>query len=295
MSDTPTAEISEPAPEATTTSEPPTASVEHLIAEGKVEHIPLEKVDLDDQTFMFRAALRTGPLKKSIRAEGQQLPIVVRKVGRTRGQRYQVISGFRRATAMRELGFKTVAAIVREDLDDDEAAFRASVVENEQRKTYSDIDRALVIRAHEQAGYSSVEAADLMGLSKRQKNNLKSLLDLPDEVKVAIDDPDSHFSATHGILLRRLATKRPALDVGAIVREVNGKKLSAAQMVRAANKATAGDKKRAGMGSIFNSASTDRAAGVFRLAPVKVVPADLGEEDRKRLKAELKELLKALG
>jgi hypothetical protein len=40
-------------PETTTSPEAPPASAEHLIAEGKVEHVSLDKVDLDDETFRF--------------------------------------------------------------------------------------------------------------------------------------------------------------------------------------------------------------------------------------------------
>ena len=92
---------------------------------GKVEHIPMDKLDLDDESFRYRADLRVGPLRKSIEAEGQVLPIVVRKVGKTRAQRFQIISGFRRATAMKELDRVTIAAIVRDDLDNDDDARRA--------------------------------------------------------------------------------------------------------------------------------------------------------------------------
>jgi len=287
MSDTNTTDT-QVTPELTLTESP-----QNLIAESRVVHIPIDKLDMDDTTFVFRAALRVGPLKKSIEVEGQQLPIVVRKKGRTRGMRYQVISGFRRATAMKELGLKSIAAIVRQDLDDDEAAFRAAVVENEQRKTYSDIDRALVILRHQKMGYSSVEVADLMGLSKRQKNNLVSLLALPDVVKEAIDEPDSHFGATHGITLRQLASKYSELEYGKWVDAVNDDGLSVAQLKRAVNEAH----KAAGpapLGSIFNEGATKRNEGVFRLQPVKVVVNDLADEDKERLKAELQEMLEAL-
>jgi len=264
------------------------------IAEAKVRHIPLDKLDLDDTTFMFRAALRIGPLKKNIASEGQQLPIVVRKKGKTRAMRYQVISGFRRATAMKELGQETIAAIVRQDLDDDEAAFRAAVIENEQRKTYSDIDRALVIHRYREAGYTSVKVADLMGLTKRQVNNIRSLLDLPEVVQAAIDDPDGHFGATHGITLRQLAKKHEGLDVAAWVERVNAEELSVAQLKRAVNKAYKASGK-APLGSIFNEGATKKEEGVYRLAPVKVVVGELGNKDKAKLKAELEELLGALG
>ena len=155
-----------------------------MISATEIVHIPLTKLDYDDRSLMFRATLRLADLEASIAAEGQQIPIVVRPT--LAGQAYQIISGFRRATAMRELGLPTIAAIVRHDLDDDELAFRAAIIENEQRQTYSDIDRALAILRYEQAGWSSVDVADLMGLRERQKYNLKRLLTLPEAVQAAI-------------------------------------------------------------------------------------------------------------
>jgi hypothetical protein len=123
----------------------------------------------------------------------------------------------RSASAMRELGLDTIVAVIRGDLADDEAAFHTAVIENEQRKTYSDIDRALVILRHQQAGWTSLD-----------------------------------IGRAHKPTHRRL-------------------------------------------GSIFNENATDKARGVFRLDAVKVVVADLDDQDRQQLRAELTELLEALG
>lgn len=283
----------------TSASEPTAASASpatNLLAEAKVEHIPLDRVDLEDRTYMFRAALRVGPLRDSIAAEGQQMPIIVRKRGQTRAMRYQIISGFRRATAMRELKAATIAAIVREDLDDEDAAFRASVLENSQRKTYSDIDRGLVIKLYEDRGHTSREIAEVMGLTERQKRNLKSLLDLPKTVQEAIGDPDKKFSATHGLVLKQLKAKFPKLNYGKWVKVVaegnEGQGLSVAQLKRA----VAAEYKRDGqsmLGSIFRE--SDAKKGVFRLQPVKVEVEKLSDDEKAALREELEGLLKALG
>ena len=124
--------------------------------------------------------VRVSDLVKSIKESGQQIPAVVRPhPNQGKGYKWQLISGFRRATALAELKATHIAAYVRRDLTDDQEAFRASVLENMARKTYSDIDRAYVIKRHQDAGYTGFEVAALMNLTKRQKNNLLSLLDLP--------------------------------------------------------------------------------------------------------------------
>jgi len=263
------------------------------LAETRVVHLALDQLDLDDQTFMFRAALRFGPLKNSIQESGQQMPIIVRR-SPADSERYQVISGFRRATAIRELGLQTVAAIVRDDLSDDEAAFRSSVLENCQRKTYSDIDRAHVVRSYRARGFSSVAIGELMGLSVRQIANVEKLVELPELVQAAIDDAEKPFSATHGITLKALKAKYPELDESMWVERVNVDGLSVAQLKRAVNKAHRVEGPR-GLGSIFNRKGTAADDGVFRLMPLTVRVADLSDDDRASLRGELEGLLRALG
>ncbi|HHO51640.1 MAG TPA: ParB/RepB/Spo0J family partition protein [Deltaproteobacteria bacterium] len=276
----------------------PKAQGAALLEESRVEHIPMHRLDLSDDTYRFRAALRIGPLKRSIAAEGQQMPIVVRKICASRTQRYQIISGFRRSMAMLELDAETIAAIVRDDLDDDEAAFRASVLENSQRKTYSDIDRALVIKSYEARGYSSVEIAEVLGLTERQKRNLRGLLDLPGVVQEAIDDEQHRLTATHGLVLKQMSNKHPGLDFERWVTEVHqgndGQGLSVAQLRRAINAAYRA-KQSGSRPALLRADDTCAEEGVFRFNPVRVVVAELSDDDRDALKGELQAVLAALG
>ncbi len=262
-----------------------------LMAEAPVVHLPLRLIDLTDTSYMFRAAMRVGELKKSIGAIGQQIPVIVRRIEGS--QRFQLISGFRRATAMTELGMREIAAIVRDDLVTDEDAFQVAIVENEQRQTYSDIDRALAVLRCDQAGWRGADVARLMGLKERQLRNIRSLLALPLVVQQAIDAPEDHFGATHGIVLGRLARKHERLDFERWVRAVNGRKLSVAQMqqeVAIVHRRRGPPKRR----SIFDEKVTDREAGVFRLRSVKLEVEELSAEDKALLREELEELLRVL-
>lgn len=255
--------------------------------DGKVVSLKLDHLDMADTTFRFRASLRVGKLKRSIKEEGQQLPIVVRKTGRAN---YQIISGFRRAQAMSELGAETISAIVRDDLQDDEAAFKASVLENTARKTYSDIDRAYVALEYKKRGRSSDEAGALMGLTKRQVNNIVGLLELPEDVQAAIDDPESTFSATHGLVLKQRASKYPDLDFAKWIGIVNEEGLSVAQLKRRINSEHKPSEPKS-LGSIFNPNGTDLEQGSIRLMPVKLELAALSDEEKATLRSELEEVL----
>ena len=260
------------------------------ITEGKVTMIPIDKIAIEDTTFRFRADLRIASLVESIKTEGIQIPVILRKAGKGR---YQIVSGFRRVTAASTAGLTTVPAIVRDLSDAD--AFKASVLENTNRKTYSDIDRALVLRAHRERGLG--DDADVVGLLKltpRQQQHLLSLLTLPKVVQQAIDDPSQHFSATHGLTLKKLSGKYPDLDWSRCVKEVNNDGLS----IRDLRKAVVKEHGSAGGGKvftgIFREVGTDATKGVFHLKAVKVIVGQMAAKEKEMLKAELESLLAAL-
>lgn len=257
------------------------------IAAGSVKHLKLDRIDLEDMTFMFRASMRVGDLKESIRTEGQQLPIIVRK---RKDGKYQVISGFRRTRAIKELGWDTIATIERELRD--EEAFKASVLENTARKTYSDLDRAYVIREYEERGHKGTDVATLMGLSKRQKNNLKGLLDLPKEVQHALEK-DGKFKATHALLVKKLKKKYPHLDYGRWIRLCDEEDLSVAQLTRRVNEAYRGADAKGFMG-LFNAKGTNAEGGMFRFKPLRVDLGKMSEEERGKLKEEVRALWERL-
>ena len=270
-----------------------------IAAGGTVSYLPLDKIDLDDEKFMFRARLRVGDLQASIADEGQQLPIVVRKVGKTRAMRYQIISGFRRVTAIKALGWKQVAAIVREDLDDDESAFRAAVLENTARKTYSDIDRAIAIERYERDGHTSTSVAAMMGITPQMKNKIKSLRELPQVVQDAIDDPTHPLKTKHGITLRTLARKYKdqgfeADHYAKWVTRVDDDELSVSALIRLVNKEYGGKQVGARFNSIFQERGTDWNNGEVRLAPVKLTISAMTDAEKAKLKGELKKVMDAL-
>ncbi|OGH66325.1 MAG: hypothetical protein A3B90_01350 [Candidatus Magasanikbacteria bacterium RIFCSPHIGHO2_02_FULL_41_13] len=79
-----------------------------------VKQVPMSEIDLSDLTYRFRAVVRVADLARSIRESGQQIPAVVRPhPSPASGFKWQLISGFRRATALIELKAETIAAYAR--------------------------------------------------------------------------------------------------------------------------------------------------------------------------------------
>src|SRR4051812_11436784 len=68
-------------------------------APGEIVMLPVEDI-LDDKTFQYRLTTTLGSLAEDMRVRGQTTPIFVRPLE----GKYQLISGFRRLAAVRELG-----------------------------------------------------------------------------------------------------------------------------------------------------------------------------------------------
>lgn len=87
---------------------------------------------------------RQGPgdvveLAESLRAHGLLQPVVVRR----RGDRYELIAGHRRYAAARLLGWTEIAAVVRDETD--EQAYILTLVENLQREDLSPREEAAAL------------------------------------------------------------------------------------------------------------------------------------------------------
>jgi len=187
-------------------------SVEVLAAPDRagrqeVRSLPLDKVNLDDQTFRYRVELSVNGLSHSLLHHGLQVPIIVRPCG----SEYQVVCGFRRATAAKQLGWDKIPAIVRKDLADDVAAARVSVVENQARATYTDLDRASAICALRRLNLDNREIERVFGIGRRQRQRLEKLLSFPDEVRKAVES--GLVPSSLAIRLMQHMQKHPGSDM----------------------------------------------------------------------------------
>jgi len=300
----------ESAPKAETASkgsevaEGPTAAVEQEapqethktsgLSEGKVTMVPLDRIDLDDHTFRFRIDIesRLRPLVQSIAAEGIHTPVVVRGKGKGRNKRFQIVSGFRRCTAATKLGLESVPVLVRDDLDD-EAAFRSSAVENVARGSLDDLSRALLLKEYKDRGHGTEEeAADLLRLTARQQRTIRSYLDLPTPVKDAL--ATGKITAGHAVALRKATDKHPTLTLPDWIKRVEDDGLSVRGLQREIRKEHGG-KVAKGFGSLFAAKGTMVDKGVFRFAPVKIAVREMSAADKDKLRAELRQILEALG
>ena len=173
----------------------------------RIRSISLRRIDLNDKTFQFRIALQVDDLVESLARDGQQFPVVLRS---KESGKYQIISGFRRLAAIRQLRWNRIQAIIRNDLDD-LAATRLSVVENEARQTYNDLDRAHAMLACRRMGQSNKEIEKLFHVGPRQRQRLEALTTFPEILKAAV--AAGQVTSTNAVRLMQHVKKYPDTDL----------------------------------------------------------------------------------
>ena len=122
-------------------------------------------------------------LASSIRQLGVIQPITVKK----QGEQYIIISGERRWRASQIVGLETLPAYIREA--DDENLHAMALVENIQRQDLNAIEIALGMqRLIDECGLTQEAVAEKVGKKRSTVSNYMRLLNLPNEVQLALKE-----------------------------------------------------------------------------------------------------------
>ena len=207
----------------------PEADVDSGLA---IWQVPLSEIDAEGSPFRFRLALKPDAkikeLAASIEAEGLLHPLTVRRVG----EKFQLISGFRRHTALTYLArtqgkdpasVRVKVSVLPEGTSDAEA-LKISFAENLSRKSLDGTEKAIaVLKLRDEFGKSMEEIGDLVHLGRSQLNKLTNLLAAPEDVRTSFRDGKYGLkqalalakvsnAATREMLIRRAGVKRLRLD-----------------------------------------------------------------------------------
>ncbi len=143
------------------------------------EEISLSLIDESPyQPRQYIDPVKLDELGKSLSTAGLDEPVKVRIV--TPG-RYELISGHRRTTAARNIGWKTIRAIIVDMTD--ENASKSVLMQNESREDLSDLERAYIFRKSMESGLcrTQKETANYYGYSQPYVSACLSILALPDD------------------------------------------------------------------------------------------------------------------
>jgi len=246
--------------------------------------ILLDEIDLEDETFKFRVALRLGSLTESIKENGQQFPVLLR---RKQDGRLQIISGFRRISAIRRLGWDRVNGIVRDDLADDTEACKVSIIENEARQTYNDLDRAYAILAYRRMGKSNAEIEEIFKVGSRQRQRLEKLVDFPATLQREV--ADGRVSSTNAVRLMQHVAKHPDTDVDAWIERIINEQLTYKGLGAALREAVA-EEKEGGQIELYVERET-KGGRSLRLRPISI-DGSITAEQKQALVKDIQAMLK---
>jgi len=133
-------------------------------------------------------------LAKSIKEHGILQPIVVSKIERERSDggrdvEYQIIAGERRWRAAQMVGFPHIPAIIHSSTPSERDLLKLALIENLQRHDLNPIEEALAYaRLQEEFNLIQREIAEMAGKSREAVANAVRLLNLPQEIQVALKE-----------------------------------------------------------------------------------------------------------
>jgi len=113
-----------------------------IVVDMNIRKIPLEQIDLLDETFSVNYSPDLHKLRSSIQDAGLIQPVLLRK----KSGGYQIVCGFRRLSVMKELGKPEVESRVFEEKEMDEfQLFSLSLHENLTTRGFNAVEKAVAL------------------------------------------------------------------------------------------------------------------------------------------------------
>jgi len=163
-------------------------------------------------------------LADSVREFGILQPLLVSRVEKETGTEYQLIAGERRFLAAKMVGLNQVPVIVKDPTEKEK--LEVSLIENVQRLDLNAMEKAEAYsRLQQEFNFLQKDVAKLCGKSREAVANTLRLLELPEEIKVALREERLSEGHARAMLAVSDAQKQKAVFVrtlrdGLNVREV---------------------------------------------------------------------------
>ncbi len=173
-------------------------STETATRSRAVLEVPVDKVE--PNPYQPRHAVSEESLEEltlSIETHGVVQPIVVRRTAEE--DVYQIIAGERRWRAAQRAGLRTVPCIVHEA--DDRRSLELALVENLQRDDLNPIEMAeAMLQLMNEFGLTQEQLAEQLGRSRSTVANTLRLLELPQEIREAVEVGEISFGHARALL-----------------------------------------------------------------------------------------------
>lgn len=158
------------------------------LADERIYEIPLDEIFLDD-VFNCRGAIvpmDVADLAKSILKDGQQAPIIVQPWDKVLGKNYRVVSGHRRYSAIKKLGWATVKGIINTNITSEFHAKSLNIIENVKRKDLNLVQEARALETYTRMGWSQNDIAKELNMSQGWVQQRMNVLRLPEDIQLEV-------------------------------------------------------------------------------------------------------------
>ena len=159
-----------------------------------VKPIPLVQISPNpDQPRKTFSETELNDLAESIKEKGVLVPIILRSV-QNKPYLYEIVAGERRYRAAQRAGLSEIPALVK--TLSDKNAMEIALIENVQRENLNPIEEAGAYKnLMHKCGYTLSDIVRLIGKSESYIRNAMRLMELPETVKVMVQNGD--LSASH--------------------------------------------------------------------------------------------------
>lgn len=192
----------------------------------------IELAKIEPNPYQPRKHFKEEALKdlaESIKEHGILQPIVVSEIGEGENKKYQIIAGERRFRASKLAGLNVIPAILKNSKSGKEQ-LELAILENVQREDLTPMEKAFSYKQlADEFGMTHAEIGERVGKSRVVVSNTIRLLDLPEEVKKALEAGE--ISENHARAILSLPDDAMKLK---LLNEIRTNKLSA----RSAEKAS---------------------------------------------------------
>ena len=173
-----------------------------------IQKIPVQQIDLSDDTFSVNYLPDLHRLRSSIQDAGLIQPVLLRKSSGG----YQIVCGFRRSSVMKELGKSEIESRVFEEKEMDEfQLFSLSLHENLTTRGFNAVEKAIALdklvhrfQIHPTAVIKTFLPAFSLEPNEKILNTYLSLARMEDEIKTYVLKEEVSRSN-----IRRLSTLTP--------------------------------------------------------------------------------------
>ena len=131
-------------------------------------------IHFQNHPFKLYEGERLKDMVESVRTNGIMMPIIVRLIS---AEKYEILSGHNRVEAAKSVGLETIPALIRDDLNDEEALLIVTETNLIQR-SFADLlhsERAAALSVHHEAVKSQGKRTDLINEIENLFKNSENL------------------------------------------------------------------------------------------------------------------------